>query len=97
MVSSELRRVSDSTEMKEIQGGRGYVLNVRGSKACIHLANCVTVRWMNPDKRGGVYHAPTLGEALEWAEGESIECSPCKICLPSLTYRPRPEKLTEHI
>jgi hypothetical protein len=51
--------------------------------------------WMNIRKRGGVYHAATLREALEWLEAEGIVGVPCRLCLPTLAYRPRPEKLMD--
>ena len=52
---------------------------------------------MNPDKRGGIYHSQSLREIIEWLDNESMTSSPCRICLSILTYRPKPEKLTDHI
>lgn len=92
-----VRRLEETSQLRTVQRGGGYVINVSGSRSHVHKAGCVTVGWMNPKKRGGVYHALTLEEALEWAGERSIECSPCRICLPTLTYRPRPEKLTKHM
>lgn len=72
-------------------------MNVSGPRSHVHQVGCVTVGWMNPKKRGGVYYAPTLEEVKDWVDERSIDCSPCRICLPTLTYRPRPEKLTKHL
>ncbi len=52
---------------------------------------------MNPDRRGGVYHSQSLKEIVGWLDDESMTSSPCRICLSILTYRPKPEKLTDHI
>lgn len=52
---------------------------------------------MNPDKRGGVYHSPTLEDAMRWLEMKGITGVPCRLCLPALTYRPPPESLREHL
>jgi len=92
-----VRRISDITELRRLLGRSGYVLNVSGSVAHIHRADCVTVRWMNPVKRRRVFFASSLEEIWEWIEGESVEASPCRLCLPALSYRPRPEKLTDHL
>lgn len=73
------------------------MLNILRSGARIHRANCATVGWMNLGKRGGVYYAETLEEALEWLEAESIRSAPCRLCLPTLAYRPRPEKLMNRL
>ena len=92
-----VRRLEDESQLSSAKIRGGYVLNVAGSRAHLHQASCVTVGWMNPGKRGGVYHAPTLDEVLDWLEGRSIDWAPCKICLPTMAYTPRPGKLTDHI
>lgn len=97
MVEMKVHRLSASSELSQLRGRGGYVLNICRSGARIHRANCATVMWMNIKKRGGVYHAATLRTALKWLEAEGIDGAPCKLCLPTLTYRPRPEKLTERI
>lgn len=97
MVGMNIRRLSESSELSQLRGKGGYVLNIVRSGACIHRANCVTVGWMNLGKRGGVYYAETLEEALEWLEAESIRSAPCRLCLPTLAYRPRPEKLMNRL
>lgn len=73
------------------------MVNVRGSRARIHRVSCATVRLMNPDRRGGVYHSRSLKEIVGWMDNESMTSSPCRICLSILTYRPKPEKLTKHV
>ena len=97
MGGMNVRRLSEFSELTRLRGKGGYVLNVARSGAKIHRASCPTVEWMNPDKRGGVYYAPTLGEALRWLEAESIRGTPCRLCLPTLAYRPRPGKLMDHL
>ena len=92
-----MRRLEEVSQLRMVQRRGGYVLNISGPRSHIHQAGCVTVGWMNTKKRGGVYYASTLKEVLEWVEEKSIRCSPCKICLSALTYRPRPQKLTEHL
>ena len=52
---------------------------------------------MNLSKRGGVYYAATLKDALEWLEVKAIRGEPCRLCLQTLTYRPRPENLMERL
>ncbi len=91
-----IRRL-DRSGLRQLRGRGGYVLNIGSSGARIHRASCPTVEWMNPDKRGGVYHAGTLKEALKWLEAESIEGVPCRLCLPALAYKPRPENLRAHL
>lgn len=88
-----VRRLHENSELGRIRGKGGYVLNITGSRPRIHRANCVTVGWMNLGKRGGVYYAATLEEALEWLETKAMRGAPCKLCLPTLTYKPRPEDL----
>jgi len=92
-----VRRLEDESQLDRAKLRGGYVLNVAGLRAHLHQASCVTVGWMNLGKRGGVYHAPTLGEVLDWLEGRSIDWAPCKICLSTMAYTPRPGKLTDHI
>ncbi|MFQ6053766.1 MAG: hypothetical protein ACE5OO_06035 [Candidatus Bathyarchaeia archaeon] len=91
----KVRRLSGDSELNKLRARGGYVLNVDRSGARIHRASCVTVEWMNTEKRRGVYHAADLGEALRWLEAESIRGRPCRLCLPGLTYRPRPKKLLD--
>jgi hypothetical protein len=93
MVRMKVRRLSKRSELRQLRGRGGYVLNIVRLGARIHRANCATVMWMNPDKRRGVYYSATLAEALEWLEAEEIRGEPCKLCLPTLTYRPRPQNL----
>ena len=97
MAGMKVRRLSESSELSQLRGRGGYVLNIGRSGARIHRVNCVTVMWMNLNKRKGVYHAATLREALEWLETEEIGGAPCRLCLPTLAYRPRPEKLMDRI
>lgn len=97
MESMNVRRLSDGSELSRLRGKGGYVLNIVRSGARIHRANCATVMWMNLSKRGGVYYAATLEEALKWLEAKSIRGAPCRLCLPTLAYRPRPEKLTDRL
>jgi len=92
-----VRRLEDESQLSRAKIRGGYVLNVAGSRAHLHQASCVTVGWMNPGKRGGVYHATTLDEVLDWLVGRSIDWAPCRICLPTMAYTPRPGKLTDHI
>jgi hypothetical protein len=92
-----MRRITERSELSRLQGLGGYVVNVRGSRARIHRVSCATVRLMNPDRRGGVYHSQSLKEIVGWLDNESMASSPCRICLSILTYRPKPEKLINHI
>jgi len=97
MAGMTVRRLSESSELSQLRGRGGYVLNIGRSGARIHKSNCATVMWMNLRKRRGVYHAASLREALEWLEAEGIGGVPCRLCLPTLAYRPRPEKLMDRI
>ncbi len=84
----------DRGEMAKLQGRRGYILRLSRTGARLHRVSCPLVRSMNPDKGEGVYHAPSLHEALEWLDRRGVKGRVCGICLQSLTYRPRPERLT---
>lgn len=95
IVGMKVRRLSESSELSQLRGRGGYVLNIGPSGARIHRSSCATVMWMNIRKRGGVYHAATLREALEWLEAEGIIGVPCRLCLQTLAYKPRPEKLMD--
>ena len=97
MMELNVRRLRENSELSQLRGRGGYVLNIGRSRALIHRAECITVGWMNLGKRGGVYHAATLEAALEWLEAEGIMGVPCRLCLPALTYRPRPESLMERL
>lgn len=97
MVGMKVHRLSESSELSQLRGRGGYVLNIARSGARIHRINCATVMWMNFSKRGGVYYASTLKGALEWLEAEAIKGTPCRLCLSTLAYKPRPEKLMERI
>jgi len=97
MVGMKVRRLSESSELSRLRGKGGYVLNIVRSGARIHQTNCATVGWMNLAKRRGVYYAATLEDAHEWLESESIKGVPCRLCLPTLAYRPRPEKLMDRL
>jgi len=97
MVEMNVRQIASASELSRLRGSGGYVLNIVRRRACIHRASCVTVTWMNPDKKGGVYYSATLAEALKWLEAEAVRGAPCRLCLSTLAYRPRPEKLTAHL
>jgi len=88
-----LKRLSEKTELKNIR--KGYVINMRPKKAYIHTSNCVTVTLMNPTRKekGGVYHAESLEEAVQWIKEEGLKQSPCRLCLPTLTYKPKSSRL----
>lgn len=92
-----MRRLEDEPQLKSAKQRGGYVLNVTGSRAYVHQASCVTVGWMNTRKKGGVYYSTSLDEVIGWLEGESIDWSPCKLCLAALSYRPRPKQLKDHL
>lgn len=79
--------------MAELRGRRGYVLRLSRAGALLHRASCPLVGSMNPDKGGGIYYAPSLKEALEWLDARALRGRACGICLQSLNYRPRPERL----
>jgi len=87
------KRLSEKAELGKIR--RGYIINVRSTKAYIHSPNCVTVLMINPERKekGGVYYSESLEEAVQWLEDEGLRHSPCRICLPTLTYRPKASKL----
>ena len=89
----KFHRLVDASEILQLKGKSGYVLNVTSSGSHLHHTKCSSVRLMNPKKRGGVYYAPTLEGILNWLEKKRMEASPCKVCLQSLSYTPRPEKL----
>ena len=97
MVEMNVRRLHEKSELSQLRSRGGYVLNISRSRARIHRAECASVVWMNLGKRGGVYYAATLEEALEWLEAEAIRGAPCRLCLQTLTYRPRPENLMERL
>ena len=97
MVGMNVRRLHESSVLGQLRSKGGYVLNINGSRARIHRARCATVGWMNLSKRGGVYYAATLEEGLEWLEAKAIRGAPCRLCLQTLTYRPRPENLMERL
>jgi len=82
-------------ELDRIQGRGGYVLNVERSRVRIHSTGCPLIGLMNTDKRGGVFHSNTLEDATRWLEANSLKGRPCKVCLPGLTYKPRPGRLTD--
>ncbi len=90
-------RIVEASQLRGLRLRGGYIINISGSKGFLHSVNCRTVDWMNPRKRRGIYYAPTLREALEWLRAEGFEASPCRLCLPSLSYRPRPGSLLEHL
>ncbi|MGD2142640.1 MAG: hypothetical protein PVH79_04080 [Candidatus Bathyarchaeota archaeon] len=89
-----MHRISNKEELLGLMTKSGYLLNIRRSRACLHRVDCALVKLVNPFKKIGVYHSHSIEEALGWAEEESVQVHPCKLCLESLTYRPRPEKIT---
>lgn len=89
-------RIVDSSQLRGLKLRRGYILNLSGSKGYLHSISCRTIDWMNPRKRKGVYYAPSLKEALKWLKSEGVKATPCRLCLPTLSYRPRPGRLLEH-
>jgi hypothetical protein len=93
----KIRRISERSTLIKLKSKGGYLLNIGRSGAFLHRANCVTVDLMNPDKKGGIYYTETLETARDWFKAESIKGAPCRLCLPALTYMPRPEKLIDHI
>lgn len=97
MIKLNVRRIRENSELSKLRGRGGYVLNTGRSKAMIHRIECITVGWMNLGKRGGVYHADMLEAAMGWLDAEGIIGVPCRLCLPALTYRPRPESLMERV
>ena len=92
-----ITRIVEEGQLRELRLRGGYILNISGSRGYLHSVSCRTIDWMNPKKRRGIYHASTLREALEWLESEVLKASPCRLCLPSLSYRPRPGSLLEHL
>jgi len=97
MPEMKVQRISERSTLTRLKSKSGYLLNIVRSGACIHRVNCATVDFMNPDKKGGIYYAETLEEAKAWLETESIKGAPCRLCLPALAYRPRPENLMDHL
>ncbi|MBS7652747.1 MAG: hypothetical protein QW638_03250 [Candidatus Bathyarchaeia archaeon] len=90
----DIRRLNRA-EIVKLRGRRGYILRLTRTEALLHRVSCPLVGSMNPDKGEGVYYAPTIKEALEWLNAKAIRGRACGLCLSSLTYKPRPEKLTE--
>lgn len=88
-----IKRLSERSELEKIR--KGYIVNVRSSRVYLHASSCITVPWMNPERRGkgGVYYSESLEEAVQWITDEGLKYSPCRLCLPTLTYRPKPSKL----
>jgi len=87
------RRLSEKADLEKIH--RGYVLNVRSTRAYLHTPNCITVPMINPERKekGGVYHSESLEEAVRWIKEEGLRQFPCRLCLPTLTYRPKASRL----
>ena len=90
-------RINQGFDLGKLRSKSGYILNVISSKARIHRTKCGTVLWMNLSKRGGVYYTDTLEEARAYIESEKLGGEACRICLPTLSYKPRPENLIERL
>jgi len=88
-----LRRLSEKEDLEKIR--RGYVINVRSKRAYLHTPNCITIPMINPGRKekGGVYYSESLEEAVRWIKEEGLRHFPCRLCLPTLTYRPKSSKL----
>jgi hypothetical protein len=88
-----LRRLSEKEDLEKIR--RGYIINVHSKRAYLHTPNCITISMINPRRKekGGVYYSESLEEAIQWVKDEGLRHSPCRLCLPTLTYTPKASRL----